>query len=446
MVWAANYATAIEISRDLINIILDKLLQILTAQNQHQFSGGLGALGNIELELTNIEINDLDDPGVPGGGVLTDLEVNGNLKLRLFGIQSTSRMFITLQDVSIDFVSTPAGVPKGLVIAVSQSLSVRIRFAGGNALFRAILNNLVGPLVSLGIWLAFRIIRKIEIPIWQIVDIFSVLGLRFDPVSPLLTAQDAVLPDSLLVASGFNLTQPLIGNPNLLASFNPPNTNIGAVVHERIAAAGVDLAFTKGWVPSRIRAGKWKIYINTIIIKFEQDTIRATGGIKAKRGSCWCKVKVRITYDVAIEPKITNTTGPNPQPTAVFKYDADINTQISTSGMLAVLGTIMVAPLFMGLTIGMSVLVNIALKQFLPFSTSFSFQGGSLSVTLQSVNFSGFVPFQMNFPLQLNGQGTYDLSNFQQYLLPGNVPINVGFTDETIAVQPQELRVAVGLS
>lgn len=275
------------------------------------------------------------------------------------------------------------------------------------------------------------------------VDVFAIMGIRFAPGSPLLTAQSVVQPTSLLLASDFNLTNTLLGKPNDLKSFIPPSANIGAVVHERVITAGVQMAFAKGWVPMQFRVGKWKIYINNIEVSFEQDTIRAKGSLKAKRGKCWCKVKARITYNVAIEPEITTTAN---VPKLEFKYDADINAHISTSGMLVVLGVIMFAPVFMALTISFSFLINIVLNQFLPFSTTFSQSGVLLTVQATSVNFSGFVPMSMNFPLQLNGQGSYDLSRFRQFQLPGGTNVDVNYTTESLEVQEDELSVAVELS
>lgn len=446
MKWAANYAVAIELSRRLINLVLDKFLQLLQSQGKHELTTRLGFFGPFEAELTDISLPDLEDPPPVGGGVLTDLKVEGKFTFKLFGLFNLrGGLLFMLEDVSIDFAATTAGLPKALVIASTPSLKVSARFPQASWAIRWLLNGIVGPLVVLGARLAFSLIKKVEIPIWEIVDIFAALGLRFAPGSPLLTAQKQQLPHSLLVASSFNLTGAPAGNPAQLATFLPANTNIGSVLHERVAAAGVQLAFSKGWIPARYQVNKWKIYINTIKVRFEQDKITATGGLKAKRGKCWCRVKVQIQYRVAVEPKIEKT--PVGDPKAVFKYDADVNFQISTSGMLVVIGAIILAPLFMGITLAISALVNIVANQFLPFSTQFNIKGVDLHVTLHSVNFSGFVPFQLNFPLQLSGKGEYDLTPFKQFTLPppNNVGIDVEFTTESIAVQEEELRTAVEL-
>lgn len=447
MRWAADYAIAVELSRDLINLVLDKFLQFLRSQNKHLYQTRLGFFGPFEAELTSVTVPDLEDPPPVGGGVHTDLKVEGDFRFRLFGLfRLSGGILFQLENVSIDFAATTSGLPKALVISSTPSLKVSASFPGASWIIRWLLNGIVGPLIALGARLALNLVKKLEISVWDIVDIFAALGLRFAPGSPLLTAQKQQVPHSLLVASNFNLTGGAAGNPNQLASFLPASTNIGSVLHERIAAAGVELAFSKGWVPSRFRVGKWKIYINKIKIRFEQDKIVASGKLKAKRGKCWCRVKARITYRVALEPKIEITPAGTPQ--AVFNYDADVNTQISTSGMLVVIGAILLAPLFMSLTIVMSTLINIVLSQFLPFTTKFKIQGGSLTVTVKSVNFSGFIPFQLSFPLQLAGKGNYDLSPFQQFTLPppSNIPVNVQFTNESIAVQDKELRAAVGLS
>ena len=106
----------------------------------------------------------------------------------------------------------------------------------------------------------------------------------------------------------------------------------------------------------------------------------------------------------------------------------------------------MLAPLFMSMTIVLSTLINIVLSQFLPFRSQFNIQGLNLQVTVHSVNFSGFIPFQLNFPLKLSGKGEYDLSSFRQFALPpANIPVGVQFTNESISVQDEELRAAVEL-
>jgi len=445
MKWAADYAIAIELSRNLINLILDKFLQFLKTQGKHLYPTRLGFLGRFEAELLDIGVPDLEDPPPVGGGVLTDLRVEGAFRFKLFGLFNLKGdILFSLEDVSIDFSATTAGLPKALVLASTPTLKIKVTFPNTSWIIRWFLNGVVGPLVALGARLAINLVKKVEIPIWEIVDIFAVLGLRFAPGSPLLTAQKQQIPHSLLLASSFNLTGSSAGKPNQLTTFLPANTNIGAVLNERVAAAGVQLAFSKGWVPTRFRVNKWKIYINTIQIRFEQDKITATGSLKAKRGKCWCRVKVRITYRVAVEPKIEIT--PAGVPKAIFNYDANINTQISTSGMLVVIGAILLAPLFMSMTIVLSTLVNIVLNQLLPFSTQFNIQGLHLQVTVHSVNFSGLVPFQLNFPLQLSGKGEYDLSTFQQFALPpGNMPVQVQFTNDSISVQDEELRAAVEL-
>lgn len=447
MKWAADYAIAVELSRDLINLVLDKFLQFLRSQNKHLYQTRLGFFGPFEAELTSVLVPDLEDPPPTGGGVLTDLKVEGDFRFRLFGLfRLKGGILFQLEDVSIDFATTTAGLPQALVIASTPSLKVTARFPRASWIIRWLLNGIVGPLIALGARLALNLIKKLEIDVWEIVDIFAALGLRFAPDSPLLTAQKQQIPHSLLVASNFNLTGNQAGQPSQLASFLPASTNIGSVLNERIAAAGVELAFSKGWVPSNYKVKKWRIYINTIKVRFEQDKIVARGQLKAKRGKCWCRVKARITYRVALEPKVEITPAGTPQ--AVFNYDADVNTQISTSGMLVVIGGILLAPLFMSTTIVLSTMINIVLAQFLPFKTKFKRQGLNLNVTVNSINFSGFVPFQLSFPLQLSGNGSYDLSPFQQFTLPPptNIPVNVQFTNESIAVQEEELRAAVGLS
>lgn len=441
MSWAAGFSLALEINQTIINLVLDRFLRSLQAQLTYQ--ANLGRIGSFEATVKDLEILDLED-SAPLGGVETDLLAQADFKMKLFGIQIVNTtMTFTINDVEIDLSRTPAGQPKGVVLKVTPTLSIQVQFTGGNFLVKWFLNGVIAPLVSFGIWMAFKLIRKVEILIWELIDIFSVLGLRFAPNSPLLTAQKIVPPSSILMASDFNLTTPAAGVRQQLKHFNPPNTSIGAVVNDKVISAAVQIAFSKGWVPSQFRVSGWKIYINSIHVGFEQDKVVATGSLKAKRGKCWCRVKAKISFRAAVSPKIT---GAPAQPQLDFKYDANINTQISTSGMLVVLGIILFAPVLMSLTISMSFLINIVLNQFLPFTTNWQQNGLQLSIRAQSVNYAGFTPLSMQFPLQLSGSGSYNLSNFRQFTLPGNGPqIQVEYTNESISIQPDELRLAIDL-
>ncbi len=445
MKWAANYALAIELSRDFINLVLDKFIQSLKAQQQHSYSKKLGLFGNFQAELSQLFIPELEDPAPVGGGVFTDLDLMGKFTFQLFGfINLNSDVQFLLRDVLIDFTATQAGAPDTVVIASTPTTQIQVSFPNASFLIRWFLNGIIAPAVSFGAWLVFRLLQKVEFKLWNLVSHFAKLGLSFSPNSPLLTAQKQVSPHSLLLASSFNLSSPLIGQPDQLKSFLPSQANIGAVVHQAIANVGVQLAFTKGWVPRNFKVKGFRIHINSIAVRFKRDTIEAYGSMKAKKGSCWCRVKARITFRAGVKPRVD--ISPAGQPSAVFEYDVDINTRISTSGMLVVMGAILLAPLFMSLTILMSSLINVLLSKFLPFNCQFQINGGYLDVDVRSVNFAGFIPFHMRFALQLSGEGNYSLTPFQQFVLPGNVPLNVGYSTETISVQEEELRAAVHLS
>lgn len=440
-VWAANYSVALEIKEAVFNLVMDRFLDVLRAHNQHKHSGSLGWLGTFMAGLLDIEVTDIHNTQ-SGDGVVSDLAVSGQFQVRLLRLlRLKSTLHFEIDDVAIDISTTPAGLPKGLVISITPTLKIRIRFTSTPWLLRWFLNKVVGPVIAFGIWLAFRVIRKVEIPLWELVDVFNILGLRFAQGSPELEAQSVQGENSLQIASDFQLTNSQLGNPNQLQSFLPARTNIGGVVHERVLSAAVELAFLKGWVPSYFRVNQWKIYINSIGVRFHQDTIEAAGTIKAKRGKCWCRVKVRIRYSAAVKPKVVDT-GTN-KPKARFQYDANINTHVSTSGMLVVLGVIMFAPVFLALTLSLSHLINTALDAFLPFQTTWKSQGAKLTVQAASVKTQGFVPLSMDFPLTLSGDGEYSLERFTQFQLPGNIPVNISYTSESLTVQEDELRAAV---
>ena len=442
--WIGGFSVAAEVTRPVINRVLEIFLDALRAQGQHTFSRRLGAFGSVQAELQRLELLDMEDPA-PVGGVVTDVQATAEVRLQLLRFFNyTTQLIFRIDNVEVNLSKTAAGLPRGVVLSITPRLAVSVSFLPARGLFGWVLNRFVGPLVSFGVWLGFRLIRRVEIPIWDLVDVFNVLGIRYAPNSPLLTAQNLTPPNSLLLASDFNLTGGPVGTPGQLAHFIPASSNIGAVIHERVLSAAVQIAYAKGWVPTRFRVGKWKIYIRSINVEFEQDTIIASGTLKAKRKKCWCKVKVKITFRAEVEPWVANAG--TPQVSIDYRYRANVNTHVSTSGMLVVLGAIMFPGVFLALTIAMSFLINIVLDQFLPFTTSWTTSGNQMTITATSVHFSGFVPFSMNFPLQLTGQGRYDISRFRQFQLPGGAQVNVDFKNDSLALQTDEFLVAVELS
>ncbi len=441
--WGAGYAVATEISKTALNLVLERYLNQFRAQNQHLVAKSFGWLGSVNVELQRVGILELEDPP-PIGTVLADAEAGFRIDLRLLFFKTRVDAQLRILDVGVDVSRTPAGLPRGVVVAITPSLGVAIDIAGGGFLLGWFLRRVAGPLIEIGIWLAFRVLRRVELPVWELADIFGGLGLRFAAGSPLLTAQKNVLPSSLLLASDFNLANATLGSPGQVAHFLPPSTNAGVVVHQRSVAAAVRVAIGKGWLPTKFRVKKWKIYINAIAVRFESGTIVATGRLTAKRGGCWCRVKAKIKFRAAIVPELVDTN--TAQPAVSFRYDADVNAKISTSGMLVVLGTIMFGPVFMALTLAASFLINLLLDQFLPFTTSFASAGNSMTVTAKSANVAGFAPFSMRFALELSGKGRYDLSRFTQFPLPAGPSISLGFTNQSLSLQPKELRLAANLS
>lgn len=443
--WVANFDTAFEFTQTAINNPV--LERFLAALPNRQIQISLGFLGSISAELIDLDVTDIDkDP--TGSGAITDVQATVRFQLRLFGfIRTTTDMVLTIEDVEVDLSRTAAGLPRGIVLRVTPTMTVSITFPNARFPFRFILNRIVGPLVSLGIWLAFRLIQRVEVPLWPLVDVFAALGLRYLQTSPLLTAQKVVPPTSVLLASDFNLSNVINGDANQLGHFLPVSAspgvdfNIGAVIHEGVLSAAVNIAFSKGWAPTRFRISGWKIYLNAITIDLDPDVLIVRGSLKAKRGRCFCRVKVRITFEVRIEPRIVGTPA---APEVFIKFQADLTAKISTSGMLAVLGSIIAAPLFLTFTILVSFMVNIVLQRFLPFTLGIQIQGLTLNIAVQSVNFSGFIPLSMTLPLKLDGDGRFSLAPFQQFQL-GGANFDVEYAPESLTIQDEELRLAAQL-
>ncbi len=443
MKWAADFAVALEVTEQAIDLVLRRVIDTLRAAGQLNISRRLGRIGQFDAELQHIRIDDLKDPP-PIGAVVGDLLVDIDVRLQLFRfIRLSNTLRLVIDDVEVDLTRTAAGLPKGVVIRITPSLRINIRLTQPGFFARFIFNAFVGPLVSVGVWLAFRIIREVNIPIWELVDAFNALGITYAQGSPLLTAQRATAPESLLLASDFSFTNPIQGNANQLASFIPAQTNTGIVIHERTLNSAVNIVFARGMVPSRFSVDGLKIYINGINVAFEQDKIKVTGGLKAKRKRCWCRVKVKLSFDLEVEPRIVDTQTNAPK--MAFNYAASASAHVSTGGMVMIMGFIMFAPLFLALTLSLSHLANLALAQFLPFSTQFQRGNARLSVTAASVASSGLIPFAMDFDLDLLGTGEFSLANLQQTNLPGNLQFNIAYTPESLSIQKEELRLAIGL-
>ena len=441
MRWAANFAVAVELTEQVINLILRRVIDTLRAAGQLNFSRPLGGLGSFDAELIQITINDFQDPP-PIGAVVADLLVDIDIRLRFLGfIRLTNTLRFTIDDIEVDLTRTPAGLPKGIVLRIRPSLAIKLSLIRSGVFANFIFNTLVGPLISAGVWLAFRLVREVNIPIWELVDAFNALGITYASGSPLLTAQ-RTQPESLLLATDFSFTNPIQGNASQLGSFLPNQTNAGIVIHERALNSAVNLAFARGMVPSRYKVGGLKIYINGINVEFHADTIRVTGGLKAKRKRCWCRIKIKLSFELDVNPRIVDTQ--TNQPRMVFSYAASATTHISTGGMVMIMGFIMFAPLFLAIILSMSHLANLALAQFLPFSTQFQ-RSNRLSITAASVSATGLVPFVMDFDLDLFGTGEFSLANLQQTSLPGNLQFGIGFSNESLSIQEDELRLAIEL-
>jgi hypothetical protein len=441
--WGAGFSVAFEINRPVINLVLDKFLQAF--KSQLKFQARLGKIGNLNAEVTDVEILDLTDPA-PLGGVVTDLMALAHFKLKIFGIRLVDTILeLKVLDVEIDLTRTAAGLPKGLSLGIRSTTGLKLSFPNAKFIIGWMLNKVISPVITFGIWLVLSLLRgrKIEIPVWELVDSFSALGLRYADNSPLLTAQNTIPPTSVLLGTDFTLTSTNPGIPQNLGHFIPSHTSLGVVVNDKVVTAAVQTAFAKGWVPKQFKVKGWKIYINTIAVNFEKDKIRVSGRITAKRGKCWCRVKVRVYYNAAVEPEIRN---PHNNPVLAFGYDAVINANLSSSGMLVVLGIIMFTPLIMALTMSLSGVINLMLDKFLPFKTSITPNGPVVEITAASIHV-GYQPLKMNFPLKLSGNGNFSLTNFTTFNLPMNGPaMDVVFTAESVSLQADELRLAIDLA
>lgn len=146
--WAADYSLAAEITQPLINLVLDKFLAALQANLKYSASFGIGSF---DAEVKDLQILDLTDPA-PIGGVVTDLRAKAEFKLRLFGLNIiNTNMFFQIDDIEIDFATTPAGMPKGIVLRALPTMNISISFPNTRFIIRWLLNRVIAPLVTFGI-------------------------------------------------------------------------------------------------------------------------------------------------------------------------------------------------------------------------------------------------------------------------------------------------------
>lgn len=439
----AGYQLVFEASEDAINLILLRTLGAL--QNQLTFSRKVIRRGYINAALNTVEVTDLRDPA-PAGQARADLWIHASADWSIFGlIKKTADISLEIDAVELTVERTPAGLPAGLVFAVTPALQVNVSFRHNRPLRNWLLNRVVAPVVEFGVWLGFRIVQEVRIPVWKLLDTFAAAGLRFTPASPFVTAQNQSAPSTAIVASDFVLAGNNSGNPAQLQSIQTSPHNVSALVRDELVNAMVQSAFAKGWLPSRFRVDKWKIYLNHIDVRFLTDRIEARGQLKAKRGKCWCRVKARIQFRAAVEPQIDTSTGTT---VATFQYDADINTQVSTPGMLVVLGVLLFGPLFLSLISASSVMVNLVLDRFLPFQTQWVQSGNQLVLTAKpssNPSSASVSAFQLNFPLQLSGSGQFDISRFEQFALPNGAQFDVGLRADSLLIKDDELRLQAEL-
>lgn len=443
--WTAGFTAALQLSLGLINVVLARFIQALKAQNQHSFAASLGIFGRFEAELLELGLTRLQDPPPPGGGVEASGYALGAFHLRLLGfIGLRSQIRLELENAFIELFYNAARQPEAVMLSAGQGLRVKVSFPNASWLIRWLLNGLLAPAISFGIWLAFRLVQKVKISIWALVDSIGALGIRLAPGSPVLGAVQAPAGPTLLVASDFVQAGAQPGNPQALVSFLPASANGAVALHQRLTALAVDLAVAKGWLSRTFNAGGIKFKLNRLSIAFIPDEIRINGKLTGRGRKCWCRVKVRVYFRAGIRPWVDAAAG---QPPALkFAYAANLNVQVSTSGLLAFLAVLLAGPLFLALALSLSFLVNLLLGLLLPFRIAYQRQGLQLQATVTGAQAGGLPPLNFFFALQLQGEGSFSLSPFTQFSLPNQAPLQLEFSPESLAVGQEEMRLAARVS
>jgi hypothetical protein len=169
------------------------------------------------------------------------------------------------------------------------------------------------------------------------------------------------------------------------------------------------------------------------------EEININGKLTGRGRKCWCRVKVKVYFKAGIRPRVETAAG---LPMLKFRYAADLNAQVSTSGLLSFLAVLLAGPLFLALALSLSFLANLLLGLLLPFQLTYQQQGLQLKATVASAQTGGLPPLHFFFALRLQGEGEFDLSPFTQVNLPGNLPFQLEFSPNSLAVRQAEMLLA----
>jgi hypothetical protein len=508
----SGYDLDVQISETALNRMLDGVLAVLFSQGQTRFPIRLPVVhlpfgltldfGTLELDLTSGKLVHLRPRTGTDIGVDVAIEVDASLKdLTVFGRNLLPAPFalggivFALDDVDLGLDETAAGIPTGLVLGISATHLQSVQptpqlLANLGAIpwpfgppspipgaFTFVLN-LVTQVLNVGFRIAASLVPHIPVAIKPLVDAFVRYGLAFAPRSPYLWAVGAS-NDSLAIATSFQRAVPPPGGTPPPRDVLRAPENTGVVARDGLLNQAIGILFQKGIIASTFQAGGFTWYINQLSVallsaasapsSFVNPVSGAALGavelffaLKGKRGSCWCKVKVKVTVRARLWPYVEAPAPPaaGPQQAIAIKAFFDIQATVQISGFLVVLAELVIGPLLPLYLFLLSQLANVLLDDYLPYTAAKSLVGSKLTFTLSSAKLAAYTTLAFDFQAAGGAHGAiaFDLGRFTSFrlvdatrfatlspALQDRVTILVDYTSDSILVDDQEILLAAKL-
>jgi len=487
---------------------------------------GIGTLdlGTLTVTVDDGDIAALRPVGAIHHGVEADFDVTGtvsitgaSLSISVLGVNLNpplptlaATMTIPFVGVDLDVDVTPQGIPIQLVLGLKH---VHLRPIALSKVQPAVITpvlqfilNAVSALLSAGLSVATTLVDRIPVPVKPLVDAFAVLGLQFrssGPAaldSPFITAVGSAPDEVLVVAADFErVNPPPAGDPNQLAPMVTAGQDVAATLDQAVINQGVDLAMGHGFIPSVFPGGGFKFHVKWVEVallgpaaaaahagrngfpatRFAHPTTGAPLGaiqvgaeLRAKRGSCWCKVKVKIIVDAMVWPYLTVPSPPVPappqpgQPVAAqrdvhLRMFFDAAATVNVSGYLIVLIDLLFGPILVPLLLLLSQVANLTLRQLLPYTRTITTGAGtSLTLTASSATVAAYLTWKLDFNVAavVDGQGDMVLDPFTHFALvdaatlaglpvpvQDKVDLKVDYADDSIVIEDGVIRLGANL-
>jgi hypothetical protein len=448
--FSENFDSVFQLSKEVLNLGLQIFVEGLKAGNDHIFTRGLGKLfGALTATLKKIEVLALNaapaaDSVFVDARTAFDLKIKGGILKGLL-LRCDGEGSLTLKNLGLTLIKTPGGLPSGLRIIITKLELAEITLPKLKGLLGWLVKLVLPPALRLGLWIASRLVQKADIPVYQLTDAFSALGLSFADDSPSLHT----VADSLVLASEFKPDE-RSASPPAPESILPANTNIGVAAHERLLEQAVAIAIAKGWLPQTMSAGGFKLTLNALNIYLQPGVLGIQGQLKAKKKKCLCKLKAKVKFKFEISPQVQTVATPEiaEVPAVVFAFKFDVKAKVSVSGFLGV----MLSMVFGVQTILLALLLAYILINTLFFLATIvanEVLGKSAPPPLDRVHLS--IPLvlpagllSLSFRLKIDGEGHLSLLPFTKFSLFGQT-VNIAYTDMSLIITEQKMQLAARL-